>query len=92
MSVVLRPEKGCASLPIDPVVVMAGRAWSQVLLPAVLYAEPVIAVSPWVGLACSLGGGALLLAAPWAVRVVSFLDTELAARPPTSCSADAWPR
>ncbi|WP_375003534.1 sensor histidine kinase [Aeromicrobium sp. CTD01-1L150] len=66
--------------PVSLVVVVAGWAWGPVLLAAVLYAEPVIGVSARVGLACTLGGGVLLLAAPWAVRVVAFLDTELAVR------------
>lgn len=72
--------------PVALVVVVAGWVWSLVLLPTVFYAAPVLGVSTWVGLGGSLGGVALLLAAPWAVRVVAFLDSELAVRllgPPT---------
>lgn len=66
--------------PLTLLVVMAGWAWSLVLLPAVLYAAPLIGVSTWIGLAGTACGAALLVAAPWAVRVVSFLDAALATR------------
>lgn len=66
--------------PVTLAVVMAGFAWSLVLLPAAFYAAPLMGISTWIGIGCSLGGAALLLAAPWAVRVVSFLDTALAVR------------
>ncbi len=61
-------------------VVVVGWGWSLVLLPAVLYASPLVGVSTWVGAGASAVGMVLLLAAPWAVRLVARLDMELTSR------------
>jgi len=61
-------------------VVGVGWGWSIVLLPAVLYASPVVGVSTWIGAAVSAFALLLMLIAPWAVRLVAWLDVELASR------------
>ena len=65
---------------IEILVVAAGFAWSVVMLPAAFYAAPVLGVSVWAGVLASIAGVALLLAAPWAVRLVAWADTELVRR------------
>ena len=62
------------------VVVAVGWGWGIVLLPAVAYASPILGVSTWMGIGASAVGIALLLAAPWATRLVAWLDGGLTGR------------
>src|SRR5699024_9980222 len=61
-------------------VVAVGWGWSLVALPAVVYASPVLGVSTWIGGVMSGAGLVVLLAAPWAVRLVAWIDAELSTR------------
>ena len=71
---------GCLVGVTALLVVAVGWGWSLVALPAVVYASPVLGVSTWIGGVMSGAGLVVLLAAPWAVRLVAWIDAELSTR------------
>ena len=65
---------------VELIVVAVTWGCGFALIPAVIYATPILGVSAWTGAGASTVGIVLLIAAPWATRLLAWVDCWLTSR------------